>query len=200
MRKTGLIMACVCFFATSAASAGDREGRFALKGAGAGSCADYIRVARNEDPQLRQYVGWANGYFSRLNQTDVDTFDILPWQSSQLLYLLLADYCSKNPGTNFGAAVYALSKTLRAQRLTEKSAMSEYSAEDTKVTLYREVMRRVQQRLNAVSQVGLAVNGDLDAETIEALKKFQAISGLEPNGVPEEPTLLQLFYPADSPD
>lgn len=200
MGKTVLIVATVFLVAASGASASDREGRFALKGAGAGSCADYIRVARNEDSQLRQYVGWANGYFSRLNQTDIDTFDILPWQSSQLLYLLLADYCSKNPGTNFGAAVYSLSKTLRAQRLAEKSPMETYSVEDTEVSLYREVMRRMQQRLNTVAQAGLEVNGDLNAETIEALKKFQAVHGLEPTGVPEEPTLLQLFYPSNPAD
>lgn len=186
----------LAWLAASTAQAQVASGPFAVKGAGGALCSDYIEVARNSnDPSLGQYVGWANGYLSRLNQTDPATFDILPWQSSRLLYLLLADYCSKNPKVSYGAAVYALSRSLAAQRLTAKSELKEYRIGDINLGLYREVVRRLQQRLNLVMEQSLEVNGELDDATVEVLAAFQSRHGLEPTGVPEEPTLMQLFYP-----
>ena len=188
----------ITVFLSPVSSAQERTA-FAIKGAGGSSCVDYLTVARDEgNNRLGQYVGWANGYYSRLNQEESTTFDIAPWQSGRLLYLLLAEYCTQNLDRSFGEAVYALGETLAAQRLTTQSPMRTYRVGEAEVALYEEVMRRVQQRLNVLYASNLEVNGDLDDRTVEWIKRLQSEHRLERTGVPNEATLMQLFYPRNA--
>lgn len=176
-------------------AASDSAGAFAVKGAGGAGCAQFLRATRARDHELGQFLGWANGYFTRYNQAEASTFDILPWQSSAFLLVALADHCERNPGETFAAAVSAFSRSLESQRLTAKSELLPPGSEG-QPPLYAEVVRRLQARLRDVlGEPELALSGQLDGATAGALKRFQILAGLEPSGVPDQPTLLRLFYP-----
>ena len=60
------------------------------------------------------------------------------------------------------------------------------------------LLRRVQQRLNVLYASNLEVNGDLDDRTVEWIKRLQSEHRLERTGVPNEATLMQLFYPRNA--
>ena len=76
--------------------------------------------------------------------------------------------------------------------------MRTYRVGEAEVALYEEVMRRVQQRLNVLYASNLEVNGDLDDRTVEWIKRLQSEHRLERTGVPNEATLMQLFYPRNA--
>jgi len=195
MRK--LILATALTLAGGTADAADAEGHFGIKGIGASACAEYVQAAGAGSPLVGRYLGWANGYLTRLNQTDPDTFDILPWQSTRMLYVLLGDYCQQHPDKSFGTAVYALTKALQTQRLSHESGVRQYTNDNGSVFLYEEVLRRAQKRLNEATGAGIAINGNLDDATTEALEKFQQANQLQASGLPDEPTLQLLFYPGE---
>ena len=192
-----ILFAATLLLSSITATAADPNGRFGIKGIGASACAEYLQAANAGSPWVGRYLGWVNGYLTRLNQTDAQTFDILPWQSTRMLYVLLGDYCRQNPDRSFGTAVYALTKALQTQRLTRESEVRQYTNDNGSIFLYEEVLRLAQKRLNEVAGSGIAVNGNLDDATTEALEKFQQANELLANGLPDEPTLQLLFYPGE---
>ena len=195
MRNT--LLAAAILLSNVTATAADQDGHFGIKGIGASACAEYVQAAAAGSPLAGRYLGWANGYLTRLNQTDAQTFDILPWQSTRMLYVLLGDYCQQHPDKSFGTAVSALTKALQTQRLTRESGVRQYTNDNGSVFLYEEVLRLAQKRLNEATGAGIAVNGNLDDATTEALEKFQQAHKLQASGLPDEPTLQLLFYPPE---
>lgn len=181
------------------AGASDSKGSFAIKGAGSVDCARFLAAVDSSSSEIGQFVGWANGYLTRLNQMETDTFDILPWQTGQFLVVSLETHCRAHPSENFGAAVYSLARSLNGQRLTQSSPLREAQIGDETIALYEEVILRVQGKLRDLGFDPMDEDGRLGSGTQTALKGFQKRHGLAVTGQPDQATLLRLFYPPEAP-
>lgn len=186
--------AAVALCLVSTAEAADKEGRFKIEGAGAVPCGRYLelRQARGED--YRHLLGWIDGYLTAANELTPDTFDILSWQSTDLVGALIEGFCEQNKDANVVAAVGQLVKALMPQRIRALPEVVTAESGDRKVALYKEVMREVQERLIRTGHLKGGADGIYGPGTRGALESFQKAVGLEATGLPDQRTLVALFY------
>lgn len=174
--------------------AADAERRFAVKGVGRSTCADFLAAQKERSRQYFLYGGWLGGYITALNQNEADTFDLASWQTTDLLALSMTAHCRQYPDKAFYLAAYELAIELRKTRLTENSPLIEATAGDQKIRIYQETMRRAQQKLNEQGYAVGTPDGAFGAQTEKALRAFQKASKLQETGLPDQPTLMRLFY------
>ena len=141
------VMTAVAAGLAAPSHAADDSNHFAVKGAGLASCSDYIEARRKNTPAFYQFGGWINGYLTALNQTSPETYDLAPWQSSDLLAGVILRNCRENPQQRFVNTVAAMVASLQAQRLLIKSPLVEAHAGETRIRIYRAVLRRTQEKL-----------------------------------------------------
>ncbi|MBL29283.1 MAG: hypothetical protein CMM50_17265 [Rhodospirillaceae bacterium] len=174
--------------------AADHEDNFSVKGAGLADCRTYVEARDQRSQAYFQFGGWINGYFSALNQTSEETYDLVPWQSTEFLAAALYNWCANRPDQRFINAAAALANRLKEQRLTERSEFVEVETEGKSVRIFRGVIRQAQNRLAELGYFVGPATGSFDDATRDALRAFQAAESLEKTGLPDEATLLRLFY------
>ena len=177
------------------AQAADAEGRYAIKGSGLANCAAMVEALETQDRRLSEFGGWLTGYISALNRTEADTFDLAPWQSTEFLVIALGNFCLRNPKMGIHRAVSAMVDTLRRDRLTTRSEPLQLGDGGPKVQVYKEVLRRVQQRLKDLGYHQGTADGLYGPQTKKAIQAFQTDQGLPASGLPDQGTLKTLFYP-----
>ena len=193
MRLRNLIILSLAWWAP--AHAADENSQFAIKGMGLATCERFVEARTNQSDQYFQFGGWLNGYLSALNRYEAQTFDIAPWQSTGMLSVWLANFCEKNPDVQFIRAVTLIVNTLGEQRLTTRSDRIEARDDEAIIIIYEATLRDVQERLTELDYYGEPINGQFDLQTREALEKYQQDLGLRETGLPDQATLLKLFYP-----
>jgi hypothetical protein len=171
----------------------DKNNKFAVKGAGAVTCNQYIQAVQKNGTRLIAFSSWVDGYLSFYNQSSVKTFDIAPWQSSKLISKALYRHCSKKPELAFFTAVKYMIDALKDQRLAQASELVRVIDGKQTMYFYKEIIRQMQQSLNKKIGSNLKVNGIFDKKTEVALRKFQKLSGLKLSKVPDQDTLQHLF-------
>lgn len=180
------------------ALAADEDGEFAVRGAGIADCSRYLEAREARSQQYFQFGGWMNGYLTGLNRLEEDTFDLVPWQNSDVLASALANYCSQNPDQSFHNAVVLLAETLKPQRIESRSERVAIPVEgaDQPLRIYRATLERVQRALNEEGYEVGPVDGEYGQATAQALRALQEdTEGLPVTGVPDQATMLRLFYP-----
>ncbi len=144
LRRVSAYVAVVTAFAASApATAGDANGKFAVKGVGALDCAAYIRAAEAGDRELAQYSGYLAGYVSAYNEHRLNTFDLLPWQSMETLMLIMLRRCRQVPESSFAVAVSDMARYFDSGRLAELGDRIRYGDGDSAIELYEPVAAAV---------------------------------------------------------
>jgi len=108
-----------------AAAAADADGNFVIKGAGTATCATLQKAKAARDERYASIAGWLDGYLSAQNELRGATFDLAPWQQTELLLAAVAGWCKSRPQDTLHTAVFRLIETLQTGRLTERSAMLE---------------------------------------------------------------------------
>lgn len=186
------ILAALTF--SSAIHAADDAENFAVKGAGLASCSAYIEARRSNAPAFYQFGGWINGYLTALNQLKPETYDLAPWQSSDLLAGVILRNCRENPEKRFINTVAAMVASLHAQRLLTKSPLVEAHAGETRIRIYRELLRRTQEKLVESGLYQGEPTGLFDQETQDGLRAYQKAGRLTETGLPDQATLLAMFY------
>jgi hypothetical protein len=179
------------------ALAADEEGLFAVRGAGIADCTQYLEAREARSQQYFQFGGWMNGYLTGLNRFEEGTFDLVPWQNADFLASALANYCSQNPDQSFHNAVVLLAETLKPQRIESRSERVEIpvEGEEQPLRMYRTTLQRVQAALNEEGYDAGPADGEFGEATAQALRALQQdTDGLEVTGVPDQGTLLRLFY------
>jgi hypothetical protein len=68
-----------------AAAAADADGNFVIKGAGTATCATLQKAKAARDERYASIAGWLDGYLSAQNELRGATFDLAPWQQTELL-------------------------------------------------------------------------------------------------------------------
>jgi hypothetical protein len=173
--------------------AADKEGRFAVKGAGISNCERFLEEREKGGAVFYAYGGWLEGYLTAANQYLPQTYDMMPWETTNLLAGLLAQHCKDNPKKPFIRAVRAMLKAVRDDRLTDSSVLVMAQADGKGVRVYREVLRRIQARLKALGLYSDDIDGTYNPRTRRAIAAFQKEQGLEVTRLPDQNTLLKLL-------
>lgn len=194
-RTTVVAVAAVLFAGLSGAPAiaASAEGTYAAKGAGPQTCQLFVAEREKQSQAYFRFLGWVEGYVSMFNKLTPDTTDVLSWQTTELVDLLLNNFCKANPQTRFNLAVDTLLNALYPTRLRSSSEVVDIEGSDPPLQLYKDVVRRVQQTLTERGYYKGAIDGSYGPGTATAMKAFQAASKLKETGLPDQVSLLRLF-------
>lgn len=194
-RKVCAVMSLVLgLTAASAARASDAEKRFSIKGVGIAPCSAFIKSYDERSQDALMFAGWLGGYMTAMNQELPETFDLAPWQSVEVLMLLTRDLCGRNPEEKVYRAAGALVRILSADRLTTYSEFVETVNGEHKTGVPKEVLRRIQERLKALNHYSGNPDGAYGSGTRKAIEAFQKQANVPVTGVPDQQTLVKLFY------
>jgi hypothetical protein len=185
----GLLLA----LAWQPASAADADGRFMVKGAGTATCERFLTARQKKDAEYVSLAGWLDGYLTFMNQSEDRTFDVAPWQGTELLLSAVAVECRRNPEASFHGAAYRVATSLRPGRLQAKSPPVTATVDGKSMVLYAEVVTRIQQRLKLRGLFAPEPGGSYDAATAAALRAFQRDQQLPETGLPDQLTLAKLL-------
>jgi hypothetical protein len=188
-----LCAALLLALAWQPASAADADGRFMVKGAGTATCERFLAARQKKDAEYVSLAGWLDGYLSFMNQSEDRTFDVAPWQGTELLLSAVAVECRRNPEASFHGAAYRVATSLRPGRLQAKSPPVTATVDGKSMVLYAEVVTRIQQRLKLRGLFAPEPNGSYDATTAGALRAFQRDQQLPETGLPDQLTLAKLL-------
>ncbi|MCF6354988.1 MAG: peptidoglycan-binding protein [Candidatus Polarisedimenticolaceae bacterium] len=191
MKKTALaLLICTAPFAALGA---DKDGRFAIKGAGTASCERYLEERGKRSEPYYLIAGWLNGYLTAANQYADETYDLVAWQNSKLLNALLETHCKANPKQQIHIAVRAMTEGLRAERLREMSMLVKAKSGEEEALLYQETLRRIQTKLANLGFYTGAADGQFGPGTRKALEAFQTQHKLKVTGLPNQTTIYMLL-------
>jgi len=177
--------------------AADTSGDFAIRGVGRISCAELSDAVEKKDKQRLSFFGtWLEGYISAANQFSDNTFDVTPWQTTELLLALLGRACAQHPDQNFMGVVGRLIAEMRPLRLTENSPLLKLQTDKNVQVQYREIVERVRRRLvdlgYAFAEEGII--GERALEELRAnLRAYQQANKLPVSGDLDQHTMLNLF-------
>lgn len=175
------------------AAAASKEGQYAIKGVGQLPCSRYTEERAAKTDTYRLFIGWLAGYMSAYNRLTEDTVDIMPWQSLDLMAVMMDRYCQQNSDVPFLRATDAAVTALVPLRLRRTSELVYAKEGEQTVTLYRETLRRAQQLLLELGHYNGTIEGLWDESTHEAFTSFQEDKKLQVTGLPDQITLLNLF-------
>lgn len=198
-RPGAAIALAATLLTAAAADAADAEKRFAIKGVGVAKCSAFVQAydQRNNDGFL--FAGWLTGFLTALNQQLADTFDLAPWQSTDVLMLLMRDLCGQKPDEQFYRVAGGLVGLLGRDRLKTLSEPVEIQNKEHRTALPKDVVRRVQERLKALDLYKGSVDGSFGSGMQKALESFQKREKLPETGIPDQQTLVRLMYQPAKP-
>ncbi len=176
-----------------AAVAKDKSGAFAVDGAGQRTCQEFTAARKSGSADLQLYAGWVDGYFSAINQFHPDTYDVTPWQTTELLVAQLDKFCTARPAEKFLSAVNALAFLLQQQKLSKSSEIMSVRNAGQGVYIYKDVLLRVKKRLREEGFEPGKTNDAFTKSTSNALIQYQGKMRLTLSGLPDQATLNALF-------
>ena len=193
-RTPGAMLLAASLLLPAAAGAADADGNYSPRGAGTTICAEFLAAVKERDKRFFSFAGWIEGYISGINRYEDGVYDLVSWQSTDLLMASLARYCEANPELNFHVAVTNLAATLKRNAIKTKTTVVPIDAgEGRAILLYDKAIRRLQARLRLQGIYDGELTGAFDDSTREALRRFQEQKGLDATGLPDQETLSYLL-------
>ncbi len=183
--------------AVTVAHAADNDGKFAIKGIGNTTCADFLAFSESESYNKFLYAGWINGYLTAQNQHLNATFDLSSWQTIHTLGEYLRNYCKKNPKNSFYIAVASMINGLHERRIQTSSPVKKIGTGNNAVLLYQESLVRAQKNLQRLGLYKGTAEGEISEGTKKAISKFQEQHKLPVTGIPDQQTLHLLLMEID---
>lgn len=175
-------------------SAADNNKNFAAKGLAALPCSAFVEERGKLSQTYGDSMAWLTGFITAYNYAAPDTYDIVPWQSAELLSSLLASQCMEHPKKSFVVAAKDLLDSFAEDRLRTSSEIMIISVEGHRLNIYKDTVFRIQTALKEKGYIKVRwVNADYDKSTIAAMKEFQAANKLDPTGIPDQQSLMLLF-------
>lgn len=171
----------------------DSKGKFAVKGAGSHTCSDFIQAANEKSTNYYLYGGWLEGFISSYNQFQSNNFDITPWQTTELMLVLLKRHCTKNTEVRFLTAVNTLIKTLFPIRLESENNFVKIQVSGSESYYYQEIVMRAKKRLKVLGYLQGEIKPVFDKTDVIAFSNYQKAIGINPSGIPDQQTLVSLF-------
>jgi len=177
----------------SLAFGADTDGNYAIKGAGNTTCKDFLAARSERGQRYFLYGGWIEGFLSAANLYEQETFDIVPWQNTDVLASALATHCKGRERTPFHIAVSRVMQSQFPDRLKSRSSIVGMESGGQAVALYAEVLLRVQEKLKGLGHYAAEPSGVDDSATRAALRSFQVAKGIKATGLPDQVTLIYLL-------
>ncbi|GFE52175.1 hypothetical protein So717_39280 [Roseobacter cerasinus] len=172
--------------------AADPDGKFAVDGVGARSCAEFTSVL--DKPEGRTaFANWSQGFLTAYNVFTDDTFDITPWQPQELVLAKMAVFCRANPDVVYINGLSALIRSLIPDRVIRDSPLIAVRHSGKSVFLYRSMLARLRGDLNAAGYDAGAPDAPFADGLIRALRAYQEDQGLVVSGLPDGQTLNALY-------
>ncbi|MEE1672597.1 peptidoglycan-binding domain-containing protein [Agarivorans aestuarii] len=194
MKHILVVVWSIAVFISGGAIAADDSGKFAAKGAARKSCSDFTQSAQQKNSDYLLYGGWLEGYVTSYNQFQPSNYDVVPWQTTELLLALLQRHCKANPDIKYLDAVNSLIKTVFPIRLEKESPLVKVSVADKNSYYYVEILQRAKQRLKFLGYYNTAVDGSVFTPLdVEVFVKYQKDLGIPQTGIPDQFTLSNLF-------
>jgi hypothetical protein len=194
LRIFPLSLAALCIGSVQVAAAADKDGAFAIDGIGSQPCSRFSEAAAaKDDKSVITYISWMNGFISGHNLHTDGTFDVTPWQTTELLILKMQAFCQANPETPFAQGVGGLIGSLAPHRLQSASEKVSVRNRDKAVVLYRETLESIRLALGNKGYKVPARSNDFDETFAAALEAFQADTKVPVTGLPDQLTLNALF-------
>lgn len=185
------LLALLCL--GSVVQSADTEGQYAVRGAGLINCALFVEARSARDDAYLVTAGWVDGYITGINQHAPDTYDVLSYESTELLMALLDQHCQEHPNDPVFGVLNRLFAELREGRLTAKSEKVPVAVGEREGRHYVALIERVQQKLRDGGFFEGPVNGDFSPQTVEAIKRFQESVDFTATGFPDQKTLWRLL-------
>ena len=179
--------------AASPVFAADSTNRFALRGVGLADCEHFLKALKERKENVLVVGGWLEGYITAVNQFTPNTFDIAPWQSTQVLLGLVTRNCERNPKAGFFQIVESMMNFLQPSRLSAQSERVLAEAGGNKFYLYQDTMKDVQQKLIDLGFLTGGADGQFGPKTRTALEAYQKAQKIEVTGLPDQNTLFRLL-------
>lgn len=190
--STAILSAAFFLFAADVQPA-DKQGQYAIRGAGLITCALYTQERAARGDVYLMTAAWADGYITGINQHAPQTYDLLSFEGTELLMAILDEHCKTNPTDPVFAVLASLFKKLWPDRVTGKSDKTAIVIAEREAKHYVELIKRVQKRLQAKRLYSGEISGKYSPQTIEAMKRFQKSIGFATTGFPDQLTLWRLM-------
>ena len=195
MRRSVFLGGALLLATASVALAADAQSRFQAYGLGRVPCKRFVEVCETKKDECKLTGTWMEGYFSAFNALSKDTFDILPWQQPELIAQFTYNVCKQNPDVPVLEVVNELIRKLLVPNRVEVAADRVRIGDgDQAVMLYRDTVRDIQQQLDKAGHLDGKADGAFGPGTTAAIQAFQKQAGLPATGVPDQRTLIALFY------
>lgn len=194
MKAPGLAaLASLALAAAHPATARDANGAYAIKGVGQLSCEDYTRAREAQATQIYAFAGWLDGYLTGFNHFQADTYDLAPWQTTEIMLAMIAKHCGQNPGRSFTDAANDLALIFYPDRLEAEAGLVRVENAGRAVFMYEPLVEEVRTRLAAAGHPAGEPGTPYGRAFADAVKTFQAKRGLTVSGLPDQPTMSALF-------
>ena len=193
IRMAACVLLFIVAFHALAALAADAQNRFSIRGVGLLTCEIYENERAVKSASYQIFGGWIDGYITGVNQYASNTFDILSFESSELVVELLSVHCKTHPQDLVFAVLNSMFIKLQDDRLQTPSPHIEVKIDSRSVRLYEEVLRRIQTRLKEEGHYKGEITGTFGESEQAALAAFQTSIGLESTGFPDQVTLWKLM-------
>jgi hypothetical protein len=186
----------VFLMAPGASLAADVQGNFSVKGTGQAPCKDYVIAASSKGQQAAPFLNWLAGYLSAANQYESQTYDMLSWQTDNIIALSLLSYCRANPKTPFALAAAKMVNSLRPSRVTRKGPFQILTVGKERIRLHSETILRIKSILQARAGYAGPMTAVWDKAAVQSLARFQAGQKLQATGQLDPMTLAILLAPS----
>lgn len=200
MRSIIRLGAALAIVGSAAAEAADSQNRFQPYGLGRASCQRFIELCEGKKEECKQTGPWLDGYVTAYNTLDKGTFDIFQWQSPELFAQLVFNVCKQHPDA---AVVQVVNEMIRVviapNRVTTASDRVKIGDGNDALFFYRDGIKAIQTRLAELGLLKGAADGMFGPGTQSAVQEFQKKVGLDPSGMPDDITLMGLFYGGQQP-
>ena len=175
------------------ASAADKDGRFAVRGAGFATCEHYIRAHQLKANEWYVFYGWLDGYLSAISEKTDGVFDVAPWQSTELIAEVLRNACSQDSTQYFLPVMRGVTQEFGKFILANAEERMSVEVGKQNALVYPSTVKNVQQVLSDRGYYKGDVTGQFTPDTQAALVAFQTRHGIPVNGIPGPVTLWALL-------
>jgi hypothetical protein len=187
------LVLCAVLLHAATAFAADDTGKFAMKGAGFLPCQVFVAEREKQSKIYYLIGGWIEGYIAAHNRYVENTYDVLSFETLELLLSVTQNHCQSNPDDRLHAVLGSMIAKLSPHRLQEESPKVEIAEGERKAQLYQETIRRIQTELARRGLYKNAIDGRFTDATRSALIAFQSDIDFEATGFPDQTTLWRLL-------
>lgn len=177
------------------AQAASEEGQFAVKGVGRDQCSQFLDARSQSRSAYEDYGHFIAGYLTASNRLMEDTVDVTTWESIEVVAAYVANLCRQKPSARFAEAIEGVLATLMPSRVTQDARLIKVTVDEKSIRVYASVLARVGKALAERDLFRGSVDGRFSTELEQALRRFQAQSGLSETGLPDQRTLYLLLRP-----